>query len=1286
MAAVVAFRGMVDRMGDRPSHWLASLAIFIMSIGLLTAGLAGAQETQWIWTPDSPPGAASLGSACFRKTLQLPAIEQARVTIVADDSYELYLNGIQVGQGQSLEHLDQYDASQWFARGRNVIAVRVENRDGKSAGVAVQVQIKPQGKPWQTIATDGTWKCTADVVDGWQMTSFNDSRWEASAVLGKLGETAPFDRPQESQDLVASQGRRWETQPGFEVEEILGDGEVGSLIAMAFNEFGHIIASQEGGPLLLIYDSDKDGRHDKVRTYGDQVKNVQGLLPLNGDLYVTGEGPEGSGLYRLVDQDRDGTLESPKKLVGFEGIAGEHGAHQIALGPDGLLYVAVGNHVKVSQEISSKSPYRHPYEGDLLLPRYEDPGGHAKGIRAPGGTVIRCDLTGNDVEVVAGGIRNAYDLAFHPDGSLWLHDSDMEADVGMTWYRPTQLFEITSGAELGWRSGWAQWPEYYPDRIPPVLDTARGSPTGSIVYDHYTYPAKYHRNLFLADWSEGKIWSVKLEPQGAGHKAQAELFVRGQPLNVTDMDVDREGLLYFSVGGRGTDGGIYRVRWTGEPSRELSQLGSGIARAIRQPQLASAWARQEVALLKKEQGVSWNESVAGVAYSPENPARYRIRALELMQLMGPAPTAELLIELSRSPNEQLRSKCAQMLGLMTTSDLAAKRLKEMLRDRDRMVQRTACESLVRLGAEVDPAQLLPLLASEDRWLAFAAKRLLETIDPSLWTDSLIQSKDPRLLVQGGLVLMSIDSSEAQGMHVIRAVEETLEEFVSDRDFLDLLRLVQVTLHRTGIQGDQVPRLRQRISEEFPAGEGIINRELIRLAVALGSDDMVDRAIAYLQSNAPMEDRVHLAMHLPFLNRKWSSPELFSLMKFMEEATQAPGGSSFPLYIMNATADLTRNMSVEEARVFVAEGVQWPNAALAGLRIFPQQLSPEDVEVLKKIDTAIDQSGLESDRHKRLKTGITAVLAQHGDKESMAYLREVWRRSPDRRAAVAIGLSLQPDGENWDYLIRSLPILDDFAVSDILSQLKTVPAATDDPEAIRQVILHALRMQRDGEDPNSAIALLEHWTGNSFRDEAKSIESQMGIWQRWFHEQNPAHAQAELPSEGADGKWTMELVEEYLNGPKGKSGSREKGKLAYAKAKCADCHRMGSQGGNLGPDLTTLSRRFHRQETLESILYPSHIISDQYVAQRVLTVHGTVESGMLTKLPDGSVKLRRADQSEVTIPGEDIEEIRTSKTSLMPANLMDVLLAEEIKDLMCYLGYVPDQTQVAEQPAAGPIVR
>lgn len=43
------------------------------------------------------------------------------------------------------------------------------------------------------------------------------------------------------------------------MQEILGDDVTGSLVNMAFNEFGHIIAAQERGPLLLLYDSDKDG-------------------------------------------------------------------------------------------------------------------------------------------------------------------------------------------------------------------------------------------------------------------------------------------------------------------------------------------------------------------------------------------------------------------------------------------------------------------------------------------------------------------------------------------------------------------------------------------------------------------------------------------------------------------------------------------------------------------------------------------------------------------------------------------------------------------------------------------------------------------------------------------------------------------------------------------------------------------------------------------------------------------------------------------------------------------
>ena len=60
----------------------------------------------------------------------------------------------------------------------------------------------------------------------------------------------------------------------------------------ARNEFGHIIASKENGPLYLLYDSNRDRTPDLVKVYCDKVKNCQGILALNGDVFVTGEGPD----------------------------------------------------------------------------------------------------------------------------------------------------------------------------------------------------------------------------------------------------------------------------------------------------------------------------------------------------------------------------------------------------------------------------------------------------------------------------------------------------------------------------------------------------------------------------------------------------------------------------------------------------------------------------------------------------------------------------------------------------------------------------------------------------------------------------------------------------------------------------------------------------------------------------------------------------------------------------------------------------------------------------------
>ncbi len=293
-------------------------------------------------------------------------------------------------------------------------------------------------------------------------------------------------------------------------------GSTGSLVAMAFNEAGDIIASREQGPLLLVQDKNHDGTFETVKEFCTQLKNCQGILAWNGHVFAVGNGPSGTAFYRLTDADGDGTAERVQTLFKFKGNMGEHGPHAPVLGPDGLIYIIIGNHAFVEPAVAATSPHHHVYEGELILPKYEDANGHASGVKAPGGTVVRTDTNGSFIELFVGGFRNAYDHAFNRDGELFTYDSDMEWDVALPWYRPTRVNHLVPGAEFGWRSGWSKWPPYYVDSLPAVLDIGRGSPTGVVFYDHQRLGEKYRGALFMCDWSQGRIVAVKLEPD-AGH-------------------------------------------------------------------------------------------------------------------------------------------------------------------------------------------------------------------------------------------------------------------------------------------------------------------------------------------------------------------------------------------------------------------------------------------------------------------------------------------------------------------------------------------------------------------------------------------------------------------------------------------------------------------------------------------------------------------------------------------------------------------------------------------------
>ena len=344
------------------------------------------QDMQWIWTPAyvSNLGQKSPAGACyFRRTFEMTQPEAGEVQIAADHSYQLYVNGRKVGEGKNWHVMGSHDITKYLVSGHNTVAVLATKDELGPAGMAAKILVKNAGDTYVSYVSNSTWKTAQKEFVGWTNSRFNEVQWLSAREVGQFGIVKPW--LDESQLAGAGGNGRFKIGPEFNVEQVASPQDTGSLIAMAFNEFGELLAARENGPLLLLRNLTPGDSARSVSVYCDQVKNIQGILPLNGQVFVVGAGPSGVGMYRISEFDDAAKSDSPKSdgakddkksddkksddkkydddadpkpikpphkanekkvelVLKFTGEMSEHGPHAPILGPDGLIYIMLGDH------------------------------------------------------------------------------------------------------------------------------------------------------------------------------------------------------------------------------------------------------------------------------------------------------------------------------------------------------------------------------------------------------------------------------------------------------------------------------------------------------------------------------------------------------------------------------------------------------------------------------------------------------------------------------------------------------------------------------------------------------------------------------------------------------------------------------------------------------------------------------------------------------------------------------------------------------------------------------
>lgn len=136
-----------------------------------------------------------------------------------------------------------------------------------------------------------------------------------------------------------------------------------------------------------------------------------------------------------------------------------------------------------------------------------------------------------------------------------------------------------------------------------------------------------------------------------------------------------------------------------------------------------------------------------------------------------------------------------------------------------------------------------------------------------------------------------------------------------------------------------------------------------------------------------------------------------------------------------------------------------------------------------------------------------------------------------------------------------------------------------------------------------------------------------------------------------------------------AGDANRGRKLFfntAGINCKVCHKIDTQGGSVGPDLSQIGKKYNKAKLLESLLEPSKVIDPRFVAYLAQTDEGKVITGLLVEQTTEHVILRNTEGKDVRLAMSSVEVLLPQRQSLMPELLLKDLTAEQVADLLAFL--------------------